>query len=144
MIEALDQDLRVAPNAFDWRGSTEVARVRQWLESHGHAAPDDLVSLWAMTGGGDMFETEEILAPTGVGDHDLEAVNRRLWDSGLSERLLVFHSGLHLTAIDPNRRIIRIDPDSLEPTGSFSSLSAWYGDLRREYARTYGLDSPEA
>lgn len=144
MIYALDQDLRFAPNAFDWLGSTEVARVKDWLHSHGREVPDDLVSLWAMTGGGDMFETEEILAPTGVGDHDLEAVNRRLWDSGLSEQLLVFHSGLHLTAIDPDRRIIRIDPDNLEPTGSFSSLSAWYEDLRHEYARTYGLDSSEA
>ncbi len=67
MIYALDQDLRFAPNAFDWLGSTEVARVKDWLHSHGREVPDDLIALWALTGGGDMFETEEIFAPTGVG-----------------------------------------------------------------------------
>lgn len=139
MIEELEHDVRHSPNAFDWCGSIEVARVREWLESHGREASDELIALWATTGGGDMFETEEVLAPTGVDDHDLEAINRRLWAAGLPDRLLVFHSGLYLTAIDPDQKIVRVDAEHLQPTGVFSSLSAWYGDLRREYARTYGL-----
>jgi len=139
MIDSFEQDLRFAPNAFDWRGSTEVGPLMEWLEAHGRRVPKDLIGLWAQTGGGDMFETEEVLSPTATGDHDLEAVNRRLWASGLAEDLLVFHSGLFMTAIDSNERIVRIDPDRLEPVAFFGSIDDWYADLRGEYARSYGL-----
>jgi hypothetical protein len=139
MIEQFDDDVRFAPNAFDWRGGSSVGEVTEWLETHRRRVPADLIALWARTGGGDMFETEEVLAPTGLGDHDLEAVNRRLWAAGLAEDLLVFHSGLYLTAIDGDGRIVRVDPDRLEPVGTFDSINAWYADLRREYARSYGL-----
>lgn len=141
MIELLEEDLRFAPNAFDWRGSTEVSHLIEWLERHGRRVPQDLIALWAWTGGGDMFETEEVLCPTATGDHDLEAVNLRLWFSGLAEELLVFHSGLYLTAVGPDETVVRIDPDRLEPVGFFGSIGDWYDDLRGEYARTYGLPS---
>lgn len=139
MIDSFEQDVRFAPNAFDWRGSTEVSSLTEWLQAHGRRVPEDLVKLWAQTGGGDMFETEEVLSPTAKGDHNLEAVNRRLWAAGLAEELLVFHSGLYLTAIDSNERVVRIDPDRLVPVGFFGSIDNWYNDIRGEYARSYGL-----
>lgn len=141
MTSSFEQDLRFAPNAFNWRGSTEVEPITEWLEAHGRHVPQDLIRLWARTGGGDMFETEEVLSPTATGDHDLEAVNRRLWAAGLAEELLVFHLGLYVTAVDLSERVVRIDPDRLEPVGFFNSIDDWYADLRAEYARSYGLPS---
>jgi len=139
MIACFEEDVRFAPNAFDWRGSTDLNVLHEWLASRNRTVPEELVELWGRTGGGDMFETEEILSPFASGDHDLEAVNRRLWAAGLSEDLLVFHSGLYLTAVDSKAQIVRVDPDHLEPDGGFGSIEDWYRDLRREYARTYGL-----
>jgi hypothetical protein len=141
MIGSLERDVRLAPNAFDWLGSTGVAPLTEWLDRNGRRVPEDLVTLWARTGGGDMFETEEVLSPSATGDHDLEAVNRRLWAAGLAEEHLVFHSGLYLTAVDSRGAIVRIDRDRLEPVGAFDSIGDWYADLRREYGRTYGLPS---
>jgi hypothetical protein len=139
MIAWFEEDVRFAPNAFDWRGSSTVEAVNEWLATNSRRVPPDLVWLWARTGGGDMFETEEILSPTGSGDYDLGATNRRLWAAGLPKNLLVFHSGLYLTAIDSDERVIQVDPDRLQPIGAFDSIGHWYADLRREYARTYGL-----
>jgi hypothetical protein len=139
MIGVFEQDVRSAPGAFDWQGSSDVSRVMEWLEASGRRVPEDLITLWAQTGGGDMFETEEVLSPTATDDHDLEAVNRRLWAAGLAEELLVFHRGLYLTAVDASERIVRVDPDRLEPVGFFASIGDWYADLRGEYARSYGL-----
>jgi hypothetical protein len=128
--------MRLAPQAFDWLGGGPVGlsgRLRRWR------VPEDLLSLWAQTGGGDMFETEELLSPTASEHHDLEAVNHKLWSAGLPSELLVFHIGLFWTAIDGAQRVIKVDPDHLAPVASFESLSDWYLDLRSEYARKYGL-----
>ncbi len=144
MIELLKEDLASAPSAFDWRGPTDVEALRRWLKEHMRRVPDDLLALWARTGGGDMFETEEVLSPLAVGDHDLAATNDQLWAQGLPSELLVFHSGLYMTAIGPEESVIRVDSIRLTQVGLFDSMSGWYADLRGEYAETYDLNNRQS
>lgn len=140
MIALALEDTHVAPNAFDWNGPLDHAWLIGWLAQRRLNAPADLVALWSFTGGGDMFETEEVLCPSAKDlEHDLEYRGGQLVAGGLSEELLVFHAGLYLTAVGRDGKIVKLDPDTLRPSGSFSSLDDWYADLRAEYADRYGL-----
>lgn len=90
-------------------------------------------------GGGDMFETEEVFAPSGPQEYDIDLANRQLWERGMPRNLLAFHSGLHVSAIDGRGQVVKVDAATMRPVGAFSSVDEWYADLRREYASTYGL-----
>jgi hypothetical protein len=139
VIDMLQEDVRAAPTAFHWRGSVERNRLIEWLGRNQRTVPDELILLWTLTGGGDMFETEELLCPMAAGEHDLELVNTRMRASGLSADFLVFHIGLHVTAVQTDGQLAKVDAERLSQTGGFESLADWYLDLRREYGKAYGL-----
>jgi hypothetical protein len=135
----LATDLGAVPAVFDVSGPVPTTALREWVRRQSRAIPDDLVALWELIGGGDIFETEEIFAPVTDPDHEIDKANRHFKQSGLPAEYLVFHAGLYLTAIDSHGRIVQLDPDMLEPTGLFASIDDWYNDLRGEYGPKYGL-----
>jgi hypothetical protein len=139
MIERLRQDIAEAPEAFDLVGPVDPAAIDQTTAALGHPASEPLRELWSAIGGGDMFETEELLSPTTSGPHSLAEQNAELRRGGLPAGFLVFHRGLHMTAADPSGSLVALDPDTFDAVRRFDSLAEWYDDLRREYAATYGL-----
>jgi hypothetical protein len=139
MVDQLQRDAAEAPNGFDFLGPVPVERLERWAATHHLAIPHDLLDLWALTGGGDLFETEELFCPDARNDHDISPVNQRLRRQGLPPDLLVFHSGLTLTAAATSGALVELDPHTCAVRRAIASLDDWYTDLRSEYAETYGL-----
>lgn len=146
MMAALREDAKRRPELFDWEGPVSRAHLEPLLAERGWSLPADLVSLWEQTGGGEIFESETLLAPCGdiaLGDN-LFTFNDELRQQGLPEGYVVFHSGMTVSAVRlADGRYIELDVTDFHERAIFSSLEDWYLRLiRAEYAERYGL--PEA
>jgi hypothetical protein len=139
VIEQIERDVLAAPDAFDLAGPVDRAHVERALIALAHPATESLRELWTTFGGGEMFETEELLGPVASAVYGLEERNAELTRSGLSPDLLVFHAGLHVTAVSKDGGVVVLDPDSLVVVRTLGSLGDWYRDLRSEYGASYGL-----
>src|SRR5579872_5810683 len=76
---------------------------RNWLTDAGFNAPDDLIDLWARTGGGRMFATEDMRIPSSdAGTDTLDsavALSARLRPEGLPPDALCFHYGTWVSVL---------------------------------------------
>lgn len=131
------------PALFRWQGAVPVAAVRHWLSNAGFDAPDDLIDLWARTGGGRMVETEDLLIPSsGAGTDTLDsavALSVRLRAKGLPSDALCFHCGTWVSAL-LGGELILLEASTLREVRAFTSTDAWYaGSLREEFGPRYGL-----
>lgn len=142
---ALIDDARLRPDLFCWNGRMDPAGLRAWLAANPWLGPcpSDLLDFWQETGGGDVFESETILGPSGdpqMGD-DIASVNRAMRSRGMPERFFVYHVGLLVSAVDTDLGdYVELDPSSFHVLRRFRSLEEWYGaTLRREYHQRYGL-----
>src|SRR4051812_36753612 len=61
----LARDVEQRPELFHWHGPERRTRLNEWAASIGGKVPEDLLSFWASTGGGEVFETETLLSPFG-------------------------------------------------------------------------------
>jgi len=141
----LTEDAQRRPELFRWYGRPEDAKFRAWLESNRwlEQCPPDLLKFWQETGGGDAFETETILGPSGdmpSGD-DVVAVNRAMRSRGMPERFILYHTGLLMSAVDTTQGdYVELDPATFSVRRRFRSLEDWYVlTLRKEYGQRYGL-----
>jgi hypothetical protein len=145
MPPTIHDDALARPDLFDWFGVAET-EFEQWLTVLRLRVHPGLVSFWRRTGGGDCFETETLLGPlaTDEGDNVLE-MSEFYWNRGLSHDLLLFHSGMCLSAssVDMRRhrnRLVVFKPQTFEVVQWFDTFNAWYlNTLRSEYAQRYGL-----
>lgn len=143
MSPTMRQDAALRPELFLWEGAVAEGRLKYLLEERGWRLPTDLFELLAQTGGGDIFESETILGPfrdAELGDN-LFAYNKQLRKSGLSDGVVVFHTGMTLSAVRlTNGSYILLDVDNLQEQTEYASLDEWYVKLlRAEYAERYGL-----
>jgi hypothetical protein len=142
-MSLLLEDARTRPELFAWYGAIRTDDLDQWLHKRELPIPQDLTALWRDTGGGDIFETETLLAPFGDPDKgdDVDGVNAMERSKGLPEGYLLFHTGLRQSAVRlSDGRYITFRPGSFEVEMEFPSLEAWYeGLIRNEYAARYGL-----
>jgi hypothetical protein len=126
---------------FFWQGPIPRTEIEAAISQSGLVVPDDLVDLWEMLGGGEMFESEEIFNPTDVGEDGL--VERNLWfrSQGMPEYYLVFHDGGFTSAIrQPSSTIMQLDPSTFIETSAYASLDEWYKlGIRAEFWEKYGL-----
>jgi hypothetical protein len=131
-----------SPDVFQWNGPVDRGAIDKWVKSHGWKIPEDLLDLWTITGGGEIFESERFLPPLASTDGRDEIVMVTRWclRHGLPESLVVFHEGLGFTAVRClDGAYVSIDGD-LRISGEYRSLERWYVDvLRREYAERYCL-----
>ena len=137
MLQVLE-DAKRKPLLFVWNGPQDRSAVHNRLVAGGWKVPDDLLAFWMETGGGDVFETEEILCPT---REEFDSMMETLQARGLSTRWLVFHVGLGVSAVrQPSGDIVVLDSTSLTPLETYATFDAWYcGYVRREYGARYGL-----
>ena len=139
----LIQDALRRPELFQWHGRIAPTILDRWLVAHKLRVPDDLYAFWRETGGGELFETETILAPFGepsLGD-DIDGANRYHRDHGLPEDLLLFHIGVCYSAISlSDSAYVSSDSPSFSIRRRHASLDGWYfGEIRKEYGDRYGL-----
>lgn len=142
MSSAIHLDYSRRPDLFSWCGPIPLSEIRDWLCRAGASAPGDLVAQWATLGGGELFESEELLAPYQMGE-EMGRVTEWFRSRGLPAGLSVIHRGAWLSALQAaSGCIIAFDMDSLTEVGQYRSLDAWYRRLiRAEYAHRYGLSA---
>ena len=143
-IDLICEDLQKRPKAFIWHGALEPERLYEWATDRGLDIPSDLIELWATLGGGEMFETEQVLVPYDGPEYaaDFDASNAAHSAAGLPKGVFVFHEGCWLSAVrDVELRYVILDPETYEVLDAFSSLDQWYRrTVRKEFWARYGLD----
>jgi hypothetical protein len=145
MLATIYEDALAHPLLFQWFGVSEP-EFEVWLAALPLRVHPGLVEFWRRTGGGDMFESETILGPLVTEESDnVLKMNEYHWSKGLPRDMLIFHTGLNMSAsfVDQRRhrnRLISFKPDSYNVEKSFDTFNAWYQEnLRSEYAERYGL-----
>jgi hypothetical protein len=130
------------PSVFVWNGPIDRQAIDEWLLKHAWTLPSDLVDFWAITGGGEVFESETFLRPAVSSDGEDEVAQMTGWCAarGIPSGLVVFHEGLGFTAVRcDDRTYVSLGTD-LRVIRTFKSLDDWYTCvLRAEYATRYGL-----
>ena len=140
MIDLLRRDIARRPELFRWNGALHPRELGVWRASAPLEIPDDLWSMWSEIGGGDLFESETLLAPLVPGHDNIDEHNAHLRQKGLPGDLYVFHVGAFTSAIERERSsLIQVDPTNWSKLGEYRSLSEWYSMLRAEFADRYGL-----
>ena len=145
MPPTIHEDALVRPDLFHWFGVVE-AEFEHWLAALPLRVHPGLVSFWRRTGGGDLFESETLLGPlaSDEGDNVLK-LNEFHWNHGLHRDLLIFHTGLCLSASSVDRRrhrnrLITVNPNTYQIEHRFDTFNEWYQKtIRSEYAERYGL-----
>lgn len=145
MSPTIYEDASVRPELFHWFG-VAGAEFDAWITALPFRVHPGLVSFWQRTGGGDCFESETLLGPLAPEDGDnVQKVSEFYWNKGLRRDLLVFHTGMCLSASSVDMRLHRnrlvvLEPESFEVTMWFDTFNTWYRNtLRSEYAQRYGL-----
>lgn len=145
MPATIYEDALRRPELFQWYGVVE-SEFEAWLHALPLRVHPGLVSFWRRTGGGGVFETENLLGPLAPDENEnVLKVSKFHWDNGLSRDLLVFHTGLCLSAssVDTRRhrnRLVVLSAESYESVHWFETFNDWYQQtVRSEYARRYGL-----
>lgn len=148
MLPTIYEDALARPDLFHWFGAVS-AELESWLAALPLRVHPGLVSFWRRTGGGALFESETLLGPFAPDETDnVWKVSERCWTHGLPRDLLVFHTGLCLSAssVDTQRhrnRLVVFKPESFEVAQRFDTFNGWYQNmLRSKYSDRYGL-APE-
>jgi hypothetical protein len=133
MNDILMQDSEIYPKLFVWNGAILRDRLNIWLQKHNLNLPEDLIALWEVTGGGDLFESETILSLFGdayLGD-DIDSVNEFHYSQGMTRDYLVFHVGTGLSAVRLADGHYVTLTDNYQELSEFLSLDDWYvGEVR--------------
>lgn len=146
---ALLEDADRWPQIFQWFGAIPAHELDHWLHRHRLVLPSDLIELWRITGGGDIFESETILRPTVssapnvsfVGD-DIEGVNARYSAQTEPQDLYIFHQGVFLSAVQLSDQRFAALTTACVIERLFDSIDDWYiNTLRAEFGQRYGLGS---
>jgi hypothetical protein len=133
-------DATSRPALFFWNGAPAPVEITAWVESTGLDLPADLLDFWLHTGGGTVFESEELLAPF-AGPAAAGILERNAWhhSKGMLDGFLVFHEGLWLSAVrSPEPRYVTLRLPQYTVDAEFGSFAEWYnGTLRAEYGERY-------
>lgn len=141
MIDLIIEDSKLRPDLFVWRGGVPLSEIENWERRQLVSVPNDLKELWVYNGGGDLFESETILQPSGSDENDLVlARSRWFWSNGLESDCYVFHEGLYVSIFRKAGGLLRsLNCSNLTEVVTFRTLNDWYLSLRAEYAPRYGL-----
>ena len=144
MINLIVKDSDLRSDLFIWRGGVPLSEIEEWEREQSVSVPDDLKRLWNAKGGGDFFESEAILQPSGADEDDLVLPRSRwFWGRGLDSHCYVFHEGLYVSTFRKSDDLLRtLDSSSFNVVGTFRTLDDWYLSSRAEYGDRYDLAGP--
>ncbi len=143
MPPALARCAALRPTLFWWAGAPDPDRLRAAVAALGADVPPDLLAFWSETGGGEMFESEDLLSPLGSTDLLGGVAEQTAWHRtlGLPPGLLFHEGGARfcsaVRSTDGRYVTLRRDYVVAEAFGSFDE---WFRVvLLSEYAERYGL-----
>lgn len=142
MIDMILRDAELHPGLFLWKGPLSAPAIHDWERALAICAPNDLKQLWALKGGGDLFESEAILQPFGTDAYDtVEPVSLAFWGRGLSSDFLVFHTGVVDSAFrKSDGALFSLESTNFTQMTQFRDLDEWYlAALRSVHAERYRL-----
>jgi hypothetical protein len=142
VIDLILKDSMLRPNLFIWRGPLPITDLEEWALQRSVNVPADLVQLWSVKGGGDLFETESILQPFGAPEYDqIDSVSETFWKRGLSPDYFVFHTGLWDSVFrKSDGAVFSLRSRDLTQMLPFRDLNDWYSqNLRQPFAEKYGI-----
>ena len=105
------------------------------LRDHDTVVNDGVTELWATTGGGELFESENIVLPLGS---DNAFDRTEALQAVIPRGALVFHEGMWIS-IGDRRTIAAVDGHG-RVIAEFESIDGWYDALRDEFGARYGLE----
>jgi hypothetical protein len=143
------QDAEQVPRLFFPFGAIPEEELQAWLRRSGLALPADLIELWRLTGGGDLFESETIFRPTVPSapngcfvEDGIEEINTGHASDGKPGGLYIFQQGAFLSAVRMADQKYVTLTKNYAVQDSFPSLDEWYmRTLRAEFGERYGLTS---
>jgi hypothetical protein len=141
------QDAKGVPGVFCPFGAIPRAELRELLRQNALVLPPDLIELWELTGGGDIFDSETVFRPTvpsipntNFAQDDIEGRNAAHAAKGKPSGLYIFQQGAFLSAIRLSDQTFVILTRDYDVDNSFGSLDDWYvHTLRAEFGERYGL-----
>jgi len=141
------EDAKRRPELFDWFGAIPRREIEDWLLRHQLELPPDIIELWHVTGGGDVFESETILRPTVASypngsfvEDDIESFNTDHATELNRCGVYVFQRGVFLSAVRLRDQYFVTLTKNYVIAEWFSSLDEWYANtLRAEFGPRYGL-----
>ncbi len=140
MIDLIIRDSIQRPDLFAWRGGLSLTEIQEWERVQLISVPDDLKDLWSNKGGGELFESETILQPSGADEDDLVLPRSEwFWGKGIDSDFYVFHEGLYVSVFRKDDDSLYCLNSDLNQVGKFRTLNDWYLSLRVEYANRYYL-----
>jgi hypothetical protein len=142
MSLAILSDAQVKPRLYRWYGPIDRQHLLDWSARLGWALPADLIEFWTVTGGGQVFETEEFPRPLSrSNDQDsVEVVTQLCRRQGMPAGLVVVHEGLGRTVVRCEDGAYLSLGDDFVIAARFESFNDWYSQvLRAEYWERYGL-----
>ena len=135
-------DAERAPQLFRWNGAVDRQKLAGWIGTRDWRIPPDLFEFWALTGGGQVFESETFHRPVASADQEggVDRITNWCRRLGMAAALVVFHEGLGLTAISVNDGAYFSLTSDLRVQNQYGSFDHWYRDvLRAAYRTRYGL-----
>ena len=141
MITQITEDSNLRPGLFFWRGAVPLSEIEKWEREQLASVPVDIKQLWNTRGGGDLFESETILQPSGPDEDDLVLPRSKwFWGKGLDSDCYVFHEGLYVSTFRRSGDLLcSLNSSDFSEVGTFRTLDDWYLSLRAEYGDRYGL-----
>jgi hypothetical protein len=141
MIDLILKDSKLRPDLFFWWGNIPLSEIERWEREQCVSVPEDLKQLWSIKGGGDLFESETILPPSGATEDGLVLPRSKwFWGKGLDSDYYVFHEGLYVSAFrESSNALCSLKDANFSLVSTFGTLDDWYLSLRAEYGDRYGL-----
>jgi hypothetical protein len=143
------QDAKRVPRLFCPFGAIPEAEVQNWLRHVGLVLPSDLIELWELTGGGDVFDSETIFRPTVPSvpnscfvEDAIEGRNAAHTAAGKPRGVYIFQQGVFLSAVRLSDQKFVTLTKKYAVERVFDSLDEWYTEvLRAEFGQRYGIAS---
>jgi len=141
------QDAQRVPSVMHPFGAIPTGELREWLRQNMLLLPSDLIELWEVTGGGDIFDSETVFRPTVPSPPNTSFVQDDIADrntehaaKGKPSGLYIFQEGAFLSAIRLSDQNFVTLSQEYAVEDSFGSLDDWYvRTLRAEFGERYGL-----
>ncbi|MDP4174854.1 MAG: hypothetical protein Q8933_12835 [Bacteroidota bacterium] len=143
MNEIILNDAKLRPDLFLWNGALDAEYLQEWIEDRNLELPEDMVEFWKATGGGNVFESEELLGPTGAPEYgvDFDATNEWLKDAGMPDDYIAISSGSFLGAIRlSDKKYVLLDSIEFDVLAEYDTLDELYQEtIRAEFASQYDM-----
>jgi hypothetical protein len=131
------------PDLFIWNGPINEDDIVNWFEDRSLDVPDDFIKFLSATGGGNIFESEEILSPFGDPQfgNDLESTNDWFINNGLPEDMLIFNTGAYLSALRlSDQKYLLLDSIDYTIESEYNSFDDCYSkSVRAGFADRYNI-----